>query len=64
MLAPIQQEPEDHFDTQLQQINANFQMPFSMQQPFEYGIAEPGLHVLDIEGLLSFPGVFDFEGWT
>jgi hypothetical protein len=39
-------------------------MPFSMQQPFEYGIAEPGLHDLDIEGLLSFPGVFDFEGWT
>ncbi|KAL1799397.1 hypothetical protein ACET3X_003434 [Alternaria dauci] len=64
MLGPIQQEPGNHFNTQLQQINANFQMPFAMQQPFEYGIAEPGLQDLDIEGLLSFPGVFDFDGWT
>ncbi|CAN9224832.1 unnamed protein product [Alternaria alternata] len=64
MLGPTQQESEDHFNSQLQQINANFQMPFAMQQPFEYGMAEPGLHDPDVEGLLSFPGVFDFDGWT
>jgi hypothetical protein len=64
MLGPTQQESEDHFNSQLQQINASFQMPFAMQQPFEYGMAEPGLHDPDVEGLLSFPGVFDFDGWT
>jgi hypothetical protein len=64
MLAPTDQESEDHLSTQLQQINANFQMPFAMQQPFEYGIANSGLEDLDVDGLLSFPGVFDFEGFT
>ncbi|CAN9259052.1 unnamed protein product [Alternaria alternata] len=64
MLGPTQQESEDRFNSELQQINANFQMPFAMQQPFEYGMAEPELQDLDVEGLLSFPGVFDFDGWT
>ncbi|KAI4674843.1 uncharacterized protein J4E84_010284 [Alternaria hordeiaustralica] len=63
MLAPNDQEPEN-FNNQLQQINGNFQMPFAMQQPFEYGIADSGLEDLAVDGLLSFPGVFDFEGWT
>jgi hypothetical protein len=64
MLAPIQRQDEDHFNTQLQQINVNFQMPFAMQQPFEYGAADSGLEDLAVDGLLAFPGVFDFEGWT
>jgi hypothetical protein len=64
MLAPTHQEPEDHLSIQLQQINGNFQMPFAMQQPFEYGIANSGLEDLDVDSLLSFPGVFDFEGLT
>jgi len=64
MLASSHQEPEEDFNNQLQQINGNFQMPFAMQQPFEYGIADSGLEDLAVDGLLSFPGVFDFEGWT
>jgi hypothetical protein len=58
MLAPNHRQPEDHFNDQLQQINANFQIPFAMQQPCENGIAEPGLQDLEVEGLLSFPSVF------
>ncbi|KAI4938793.1 uncharacterized protein J4E92_000074 [Alternaria infectoria] len=64
MLAPNHQESEENFNNQLQQINGNFQMPFAMQQPFEYGNADSGLEDMAVDCLLSFPGVFDFEGWA
>jgi hypothetical protein len=64
MLGSIEQEPASHPNTHPQQVNVNFQMPFSVQQPFDYGNTNAELQDLDVDGLLSFPGVFDFDNWT
>lgn len=42
---------------------ANFQLPFSIQQSFDYGNANADIQNVDVDGLLSFPGVFDFDSW-
>jgi hypothetical protein len=62
MLGPID-APANHSNAQMQLASANFQLPFSVQQPFDYGNGND-MQDLDVEGLLSFPGVFDFDSWT
>jgi hypothetical protein len=42
----------------------NFQLPFSMQQPFDHTNTGVDLDHIDVDGLLSFPGIFDFDSWS
>ncbi|KAF1939419.1 hypothetical protein EJ02DRAFT_352371 [Clathrospora elynae] len=62
MLGPTD-VPAPHPNTQTQQKSTNFQMPFSIQRPFDYGTVSD-VQDLDVDGLLSFPGVFDLDSWT
>ncbi|RAR00960.1 fungal specific transcription factor domain-containing protein [Stemphylium lycopersici] len=63
MLGPVAAEPDNHHNRQLRRADSTFQMPFSIQQPFEYGVSDSELQHLDVDALLSFPGVFDFGDW-
>jgi hypothetical protein len=45
-------------------VAPNFQLPFSMQQPYDHANSGLDLNDIDVDGLLSFPGIFDFESWT
>ncbi|KAJ4376067.1 hypothetical protein N0V83_001348 [Neocucurbitaria cava] len=62
LLAPIV-EPTVQHNVQMSSGSANFQLPFSVQQPFDYGNGNTDMENLDVDGLLSFPGVFDYESW-
>lgn len=62
LLAPIVQPMVQH-NVQMSSGSANFQLPFSVQQPFDYGNGNADMGNLDVDGLLSFPGVFDYESW-
>lgn len=63
MLGPVTSEPDNHHSRHLQRSGSTFQMPFSIQQPFDYGVSDSELQHLDVDALLSFPGVFDFGNW-
>jgi hypothetical protein len=53
----------DAANAQVQQANENFQLPFTMQQPFDYGNIGTQIQDLDVDGSLTYPGAFDFESW-
>lgn len=57
-------EPTAQPNVQMSSAHANFQLPFSVQQSFDYGNGNADMGNLDVDGLLSFPGVFDFDSWT
>lgn len=59
MLAPSLPQANTH----VQGSGMNFQLPFSYQQPFDYNSSGADTQNLDIDGLLSYPGVFDFDNW-
>ena len=48
----------------VQAANYNFQLPFSIEQPFEYRDVGAGMGDVDVDGLLEFPGAFDFDNWV
>jgi hypothetical protein len=62
MLGPTD-APIMHLNPQMQQASEIFQMPFSMQQPFD-STGASDMQSVDAYGLLSFPGVFDLDTWT
>ncbi|KAH7082042.1 hypothetical protein FB567DRAFT_561937 [Paraphoma chrysanthemicola] len=45
-------------------VALNFQLPFSMQQPYYHANSGVVLNDIDVDGLLSFPGIFDFDSWS
>lgn len=63
MLAPCITPLANRTDTQIISTNMTFELPFSAQQPFNFSGAGVDLQDLNAEGLLEFPGMFDFDSW-
>lgn len=49
--------------TLMHSVSADFQLPFAVEPPFDYRDANPTIQGLDVDGLLSFPGAFDYDNW-
>lgn len=50
-------------DTPMNPTSMTFQLPFSAQQQFNFGGSDVDLQDINTEGLLEFPGMFDFDSW-
>ncbi|KAF2023990.1 hypothetical protein EK21DRAFT_104984 [Setomelanomma holmii] len=64
MSGPILQTVQQNSSASILPPTPHFQLPFSIQQSLDYNNTSVDMENLDVDGMLSFPGIFDFDNWT